>query len=95
LQKCQAAIEEQTGIRPSLFRPAGGTISPTTLLVPRLVGLRIITWSLDPCDWRCRTLRDQHQAAQNILQHLSGGDIILYCGIDVLDNRRNVCSFRA
>ncbi len=77
LKKCQTAIEEKTGKRPSLFRPALGTISPTTLLVPPLVGLRTITWSLDAGDWRCRTLKDQRQAAENIFQHLSARDIIL------------------
>ena len=90
LLRCQSIIEKQTGKRPKLFRPPGGRISLTSLLAPRLLGLRTVTWSLGVNDWRCHTTYEARQAARKILNKITAGDIILLhddnpYGLEILD----------
>lgn len=75
--RCQSLIEEQTGKRPKLFRPPGGRISFTSLLVSRLTRLRTIMWSLGVEDWRCRTSEEAHLIGEHLIQILAPGDIVL------------------
>jgi peptidoglycan/xylan/chitin deacetylase (PgdA/CDA1 family) len=75
--KCQRVILECCGIQPRLFRPPKGVISLTTLIVPKLVGLQTMTWSIDVQDWRCKNLQDSSTAAKKIIEIISPGDIIL------------------
>ena len=77
LLHCQAVIEKQTGNRPRLFRPAGGRISTASLLAPRLLGMRTVSWSLEANDWRCRTTQEAQQAAELLINKLKSGDIVL------------------
>jgi peptidoglycan-N-acetylglucosamine deacetylase len=39
------------GVRPTLFRPPGGSYGAITLDVARSLGLRVVLWSVDPADW--------------------------------------------
>jgi peptidoglycan/xylan/chitin deacetylase (PgdA/CDA1 family) len=75
--RCQRLVEKTAGIRPRLFRPPLGRLSPTTLIAPRLAGLRTVNWSLDSHDWRCRTVEQAQQAAQDACLRIRGGDILL------------------
>jgi len=77
IMRCQRLVEKTAGIRPRLFRPPFGRLSPTTLMAPRLAGLRTVNWSLDSHDWQCRTVEQAQQAAQNADSEIVGGDIIL------------------
>lgn len=77
LLRCQAEIEKYTGNRPKLFRPAGGRISPTSLLVPRILGMRAVNWSLETDDWSCRISHEAQEAAERLIRRLTYGDIVL------------------
>ena len=90
LQRCQIAVERNTGKRPKLFRPAGGRISLTSLFVPRLLCMRTISWSLEANDWRCRTTHEARIAAERLTCKLTSGDIVLlhddnYRVLEILD----------
>jgi len=90
LIKCQREIERYSGMKPKLFRPPKGIISPTTLLSSVIVGLRTITWSLDVRDWQCKSKNDAVTASWKLLQMVKAGDIILLhddnpCVIDILE----------
>jgi peptidoglycan/xylan/chitin deacetylase (PgdA/CDA1 family) len=77
LVRCQKIIEQHEGERPSLFRPAGGRISFTTLTVPQLMGLRTVIWSLEAEDWRCRSIDEAREAGQQLIRKVTSGDIVL------------------
>ena len=76
LVRCQETIEHYTGERPTLFRPAGGRISFTTLMVPRLMGLRTVTWSLEAEDWRCKSIEQAREAAKQLIRKVRSGDVV-------------------
>jgi peptidoglycan/xylan/chitin deacetylase (PgdA/CDA1 family) len=75
--RCQRLVAKTAGVRPRLFRPPLGRLSPTTLIAPRLAGLRTMNWSLDSHDWRCRTVEQAQRAAQDVCAKIRGGDILL------------------
>jgi peptidoglycan/xylan/chitin deacetylase (PgdA/CDA1 family) len=77
LLHCQATIVKYTEYRPKLFRPASGRISPTSLLIPRILGMKMINWSLEANDWRCRTSHQAQQVAVRLIHRLTYGDIVL------------------
>lgn len=77
LRRCQALIEKHTAKRPTLFRPVGGRISPTSLLVPLMLGMRAVNWSLETNDWRCRTINEAQKTAKKLIGELKSGDIVL------------------
>jgi len=74
--KTQKAIVRHVGVRPYLFRPPYGEMTPSIMKVNHQLGYRLIRWSLDPKDW------DQHQNANMIVRHVQKnvrpGDIILF-----------------
>jgi len=75
--RCQLLVEKTVGIRPLLFRPPLGRLSPTTLIAPRLAGLRTVNWSLDSHDWQCRAVEQAQQAARDACARIREGDILL------------------
>ena len=77
LLRCQKLVARHTGSSPRMFRPPLGRTSPTTLLVPRLLGLQSIGWSLDSGDWRCRTPAAASVAAEHVKHSVMPGDIVL------------------
>ncbi len=89
-QRCQAAIERHAGIRPVLFRPPGGRLTPVTVLVPKLLGLRCVTWSREVSDWRFRSPGEAQAGASALAATVAPGDIVLLHDdnpwvLDVLD----------
>lgn len=77
LMRCQALIERHAGMKPKLFRPPGGRISLASILVPKLLGLKTIMWSLEGRDWDCRTLEEAKIIAEYLVQNIQPGDIVL------------------
>jgi len=77
LIRCQAIIKRYTGKKPELFRPAGGQISPTSLLVPWLMGLKTVTWSLEVNDWRFKTASEAEYGAKDLANKIASRDIVL------------------
>jgi peptidoglycan/xylan/chitin deacetylase (PgdA/CDA1 family) len=90
LRRCQTRIEAQAGVRPQLFRPPCGCLSPASLYAPWSLGLRTVTWSVDYNDWRCRTPEAAAAVADAILDRVTARDIILLhddnaCVLTILD----------
>jgi peptidoglycan/xylan/chitin deacetylase (PgdA/CDA1 family) len=75
VRRCQEAIHSLTGIRPVLFRPPLGELSPCTIAAPRLLGLQCVLWSIDTDDWRIRDGNDLSVCAQRLRRRLSGRDL--------------------
>ena len=46
-----ARIEAYTGFRPCLFRPPGGALNASVIATAGSLGMRTITWDVDPRDW--------------------------------------------
>lgn len=42
----------RAGAAPTLFRPPGGSFSPTVIKAAQTHGERIVLWSVDPADWQ-------------------------------------------
>jgi len=89
-QRCQAAIERHAGERPALFRPPGGRLTPVTVLVPKLLKLRCVTWSRESSDWRFRSPAEARDGGTALAAAVTPGDIVLLhddnpCVLDVLD----------
>ena len=95
--RCQRLIAKTAGVRPQLFRPPLGRLSPTTLIAPRLAGLRTVNWSLDSHDWQCRTIEQAQQAAHDVCAKIREGDILLMHDdhpfmLDILDVLLSRCA---
>jgi peptidoglycan-N-acetylglucosamine deacetylase len=73
-------IEEYTHFKPCLFRPPGGALDASVLSTAAELGLRTITWDVDPMDWSTpgtsaiyNTIVDTTQPGSIILMHDGGG----------------------
>ena len=77
VRRCQGVIEDCCGKKPRLFRPPLGVLSLTTLLVPKLLGLQTVTWSVDIHDWRCKSSDTAKTTARKLTTNIRAGDIIL------------------
>jgi peptidoglycan/xylan/chitin deacetylase (PgdA/CDA1 family) len=77
LIQCQDLVRSYTGVVPDLYRPPGGYVSPATLAIPPLFGLRTIQWSLDVRDSACRTREDALEAARELEETIQPGHIVL------------------
>jgi peptidoglycan/xylan/chitin deacetylase (PgdA/CDA1 family)/sulfur carrier protein ThiS len=70
------------GVRPTLFRPPGGSYGAITMDVARSLGLRVVLWSVDPADWTpgittkaiVRRVLSNVRAGSIVLLHDGGGD---------------------
>jgi peptidoglycan/xylan/chitin deacetylase (PgdA/CDA1 family) len=67
-------IEAYTGFRPCLFRPPGGAENPTVIATAGSLGLKTITWDVDPQDW---SLPGTSAIYSNIVDNAKPGAIIL------------------
>jgi peptidoglycan/xylan/chitin deacetylase (PgdA/CDA1 family) len=76
-RRCQEMVLAATGMEPRLFRPPGGRITPATLLVPLVLGMRCVQWSLDSNDWRFRTSDEVRTGAKALLARVASRDIVL------------------
>ncbi len=70
-----SAALTKAGIRPTLFRPPGGSFDDFVVQEARREGMRVVLWSVDPRDWRAA--RTKRQIVHSILRHVKPGSIIL------------------
>ncbi|MBD3868853.1 MAG: polysaccharide deacetylase family protein [Acidobacteria bacterium] len=75
--RCQDVVHKATGLTPTLFRPPKGHLSATSLLVPKLLGLRTVNWTLGVRDWACRTGEEAAAAAATLEERAAPGQIIV------------------
>jgi len=76
-----ARIEEYTRFQPCLFRPPGGAVDAGVLAAAGGLGMRTITWDVDPSDWSnpgsgavYSRIVGATQPGSIILMHDGGGD---------------------
>ncbi|HEY5053354.1 MAG TPA: polysaccharide deacetylase family protein [Solirubrobacterales bacterium] len=74
-------IESYTHFKPCLFRPPGGAIDSSVISTAGGLGMRTITWDVDPTDWAnpgsgavYSRIVDAAQPGSIILMHDGGGD---------------------
>lgn len=77
IKRCQNVIRSNTGKTALFFRPPGGRLTPVTVLVPKLLGLRCITWSQENEDWRFRSAREAWLGAAALANGTKPRDILL------------------
>jgi peptidoglycan/xylan/chitin deacetylase (PgdA/CDA1 family) len=73
-------IEDYTHFKPCLFRPPGGALNSSVLSTAAELGMRTITWDVDPMDWSTPgttaiydTIVNTTQPGSIILMHDGGG----------------------
>jgi peptidoglycan/xylan/chitin deacetylase (PgdA/CDA1 family) len=76
-----ARIEAYTHFKPCLFRPPGGAVDSSVISTAGSLGMRTITWNVDPADWSnpgsgaiYSTIVGTTQPGSIILMHDGGGD---------------------
>jgi peptidoglycan-N-acetylglucosamine deacetylase len=69
-----ARIEDYTHFKPCLFRPPGGGVNSSVIADAGSLGMRTITWDVDPRDW---SLPGTGAIYSNIVGHAQPGSIIL------------------
>lgn len=52
MAEASAAIESATHFRPCLFRPPGGGVDSAVIGNAAALGMRTVTWDVDPSDWQ-------------------------------------------
>jgi peptidoglycan-N-acetylglucosamine deacetylase len=67
-------IRQYTGFRPCLFRPPGGAVDSSVIGTAGSLGLKTITWDVDPRDW---SLPGTEEIYSNIVDNAKPGAIIL------------------
>jgi peptidoglycan-N-acetylglucosamine deacetylase len=67
-------IRQDTGFRPCLFRPPGGAVDSSVIDTAGSLGLKTITWDVDPRDW---SLPGTEEIYSNIVDNAKPGAIIL------------------
>ncbi|MEO5876925.1 MAG: polysaccharide deacetylase family protein, partial [Streptosporangiaceae bacterium] len=67
-------IRKVAGVTPRLLRPPFGSTSRRVVRVAKSFGLPLITWSVDPQDWRETT---SGPVARRIIKQTQEGDIVL------------------
>jgi len=77
LLRAQETIHDLGGVTPTLYRPPLGRLNPATLLASRRCGVRLLHWSLETNDWRCRSAADAGHVAESIVNEVADRDIIL------------------
>jgi len=77
VRRCQVAVERHAAVRPRLFRPPKGHLSPASLAIPKMLGLTTMNWSLNVRDWACETEQQALQAAERLVREAAPGRIVL------------------
>lgn len=75
LDRCVSAIEDATGVSPTLYRPPYGVFSSGALAHVRSRGWRPLLWSTWGRDWRRRT--SAAEIARLATRRLRAGDVVL------------------
>jgi peptidoglycan/xylan/chitin deacetylase (PgdA/CDA1 family) len=63
------------GATPTLFRPPGGWDDDAVVQEARSQGMRLVTWSVDPADWRSGL--SPEQVKRSVLSDVERGSIVL------------------
>lgn len=74
LTASSTAIEEATGVKPTLFRPPFGEYDDLLVDTAREEGFEVIQWDVDSLDWKDLSSK---AIAERILQKAGSGSIIL------------------
>jgi peptidoglycan/xylan/chitin deacetylase (PgdA/CDA1 family) len=69
-----ARIEDYTHFKPCLFRPPGGAVNAGVVATAGSLGMRTITWDVDPRDW---SLPGSGAIYSNVVSHAQPGSIVL------------------
>ncbi len=69
-----ARIEDYTHFKPCLFRPPGGGVDESVVADAGSLGMRTVTWDVDPRDW---SLPGTSAIYSNIVGHAQPGSIVL------------------
>ncbi|MBI3038492.1 polysaccharide deacetylase family protein [bacterium] len=79
IRDTNALIKEVVGVKPTLFRPPYGALNNTVLNCIKHEGLSIMLWSVDPGDWRNKSMSRtvENLKAQLNLSHGGKGGIVL------------------
>jgi peptidoglycan/xylan/chitin deacetylase (PgdA/CDA1 family) len=77
IQQCQAIVTETTGIAPRWFRPPYGRVTFANWLATRWPGMRMLLWSLDTGDWRCKTETEADVCATELEKEIRPRDVVL------------------
>ncbi len=67
-------IKKAIGKVPTFFRPPYGALDDRVIQVLRDMGMKIILWSVNTCDW---LERKPENIIHNVTRHTNNGDIIL------------------
>jgi peptidoglycan/xylan/chitin deacetylase (PgdA/CDA1 family) len=67
-------IEAYTHFRPCLFRPPGGAVNAGVVATAGGLGMRTVTWDVDPQDW---TTPGTEAIYANVVGHAQPGSIVL------------------
>ena len=67
-------IEQYTAFRPCLFRPPGGAVNSSVVATAGSLGMKTITWDVDPRDW---SLPGTAEIYSNIVGNTGPGSIVL------------------
>lgn len=86
LSQCEAAINERINVETKIFRPPQGAYTKALEDTAESMGYDIILWSIDTEDW-AHTPADK--IAQNVLNSLNNGDIILMH--DYISGKNTTC----
>jgi peptidoglycan/xylan/chitin deacetylase (PgdA/CDA1 family) len=74
MAKVKWLLNREFGMRPSLFRPPGGTFDRRVVATADRLGMRVVLWNVDPRDWsRSATTRS---IVANVLRHVGPGSIV-------------------
>ena len=68
-------VLSRLGAQPRLFRPPGGSSSPTLVRVAAALGQRVVLWSVDPADWTPGSTAKQ--ITKRVLAAVRPGSIVI------------------
>ena len=68
------AIEQVTGVSPSVLRPPYGSVNDDVRRASGELGLRVVNWNVDPEDWR---VRDADEVYRRIMRDARDGAIVV------------------
>jgi peptidoglycan-N-acetylglucosamine deacetylase len=67
-------VSRATGVRPRVFRPPYGWVSPGVLAAARLAGLVVVNWDVNPRDWEAP---DADALVEDVMTWVRPGSVVL------------------
>ncbi|MCP3178131.1 polysaccharide deacetylase family protein [Desulfuromonas sp. KJ2020] len=77
IKNCQKEILVNVSSNVKFFRPPNGLINLKSIFIPRLLGMRILLFTLNSNDWDCDSIEKAKTIANNLMRDVNSGDIIL------------------